>query len=72
LQDVTSGVCFQSNELTENGDFGQKMTAEEHQAFTQCGFNSMEGFQLAENLECNVRPGLPCNEACTLALFAVS
>lgn len=55
LQDVTAGSCFQTNKLIEDGDFSGKMTSAEHQAFTQCGFNSMEGFELAENLECSVR-----------------
>lgn len=52
FKDVTAGSCFQMNELTEKGDFTAKMTPQEHQAFTQCGFNSMEGFELSEQLEC--------------------
>lgn len=55
MQDVTAGSCFQTNDLLDGGDFSTKMTSAEHQAFTQCGFNSMEGFELAENLECSVR-----------------
>lgn len=54
MQDVTAGSCFQTNELLEGGDFGAKMSGPDHQAFTQCGFKSMEGFELTEQLECSV------------------
>ena len=50
VQDVTSGICRQTNQ-----DAGRDMNAKEHADFTQCGFNSMEGFALGEQLECNVR-----------------
>ena len=61
VQDVSAGFCFQTNELVEGGDFTSKMTTAEHQAFTQCGFSSMEGFELAESLECSVRLSQYCS-----------
>ena len=50
VQDVTAGRCLQ-----DAGQNGRDFTAAEKAAFTQCGFNSMEGFELNEHLECTVR-----------------
>ena len=65
VQDVTAGRCLQ-----DAGQNGRDFTAAEKAAFTQCGFNSMEGFELNEHLECTVRPscssGLYIHMACCL------
>lgn len=60
MQDVTVGTCFQTNRLIKGGDFGPKMSEPDLQALTQCGFKSMEGFELTEQLECSV-----CIPTCT-------
>lgn len=71
VQDMAAGTCFQTNVLTDDGDFTVKMTPDEHEAFTQCGFTSMEGFELAEQLECSVcnhsEPLLLCTPLASLA-----
>ena len=60
MQDVTASRCFQTNDLTAGGDYSVKMAAVDHQKFKQCGFTSMEGFELAEHLECHVRTAYSC------------
>ena len=49
MQDITSGKCFNTNKPS-----GRAFTPQEHEDFTKCGFNSQEGFELGEQLECNV------------------
>lgn len=56
---MAAGRCKTNHELSNR----KVMTLGQHQAFTQCGFNSMDGFTLAEHLECHVRP--PHLIACT-------
>ena len=56
MQDVTAGWCKQEvNAAIKAGDFSVKMTPQEHQDFTQCGFKSVDGFELGKQLECSVR-----------------
>ena len=50
MQDVTAGRCLQ-----DAGQNGRDFTPAEKAEFTQCGFSSMEAFELNEHLECDVR-----------------
>jgi hypothetical protein len=52
LQDISAGRCQQNSDPAN----ARQMTQSQAQAFKMCGFNSMEGFELAEHLECDVRP----------------
>lgn len=52
VQDVTAGTT----RINQGEEEERTSTTEELTEMTQCGFNSMEGFELGENLECEVRP----------------
>lgn len=67
MQDITSGKCFNTNKPS-----GRAFTPQEHEDFTKCGFNSQEGFELGEQLECNVRlPHQPLSATPVGALIAL-
>ena len=55
VQDVTAGIT----RINQGEEEERSPTTAELTEMTQCGFNSMEGFALGENLECEVRSP-PC------------